>query len=81
MIDSPQPQKQALAQESMRQLEAQPEVNVEQKSNNKQSQTNPELVAELIRNGLTEEQAQGIAIYLAQGGSPEEVDEFLRSNK
>lgn len=81
MIDSPQPQKQALAQESMHQLEAQPKVNAEQKPNSKQSQTNPELIAELIRNGLTEEQAQDIAIYLAQGGSPEEVDEFLRSNK
>ena len=81
MIDPLQPQDQAPEQANMSQPEAQSEVNAEQKPNNNQAQINPELVAELVQNGLTEEQAQGVAVYLAQGGSPEEVDEFLRSNK
>ena len=45
----------------------------------KQPQVNQELVAELIKNGLTEEQAIRVSEYLNQGGSPEEVDEFIRS--
>jgi hypothetical protein len=81
MINPLQPQEQTPALESMSQPEAQPEVNAEKKPNNNQAQINPELIVELVQNGLSEEQAQGVAVYLAQGGSPEEVDDFLRSNK
>ena len=45
----------------------------------KQPQVNQELVAELIKNGLTEEQAIRVSEYLNQGGSPEAVDEVIRS--
>lgn len=79
MINSPQPQEQTPEQTNMSQPEIQTEVPAEQKPTT--NQVNPELVAELVQNGLSEEQAQDVAIFLAQGGSPEEVDEFLRSNK
>ena len=81
ILNSLHPQEQTLGQESVSQPNIQPEAITEQKPNTNQIQANPELVAELIHNGLSEEQAQGVAVYLAQGGSPEEVDEFLRSNK
>ena len=81
ILNSLHPQEQTLGQESSSQPNIHPEAITEQKPNTNQIQANPELVAELIQNGLSEEQAQGVAFYLAQGGSPEEVDEFLRSNK
>ena len=81
MIDSLQPQEQAPAIENIVQPETQSKAETEQELGSSQVQISPELVAELVQNGLSEEQAQGVAVYLAQGGSPEEVDEFLRSNK
>ena len=81
ILNSPHSQEQASGQEGVNQPNIQPETITEQKPNANQVQLNPELVAELVQNGLSEKQAQGVASYLAQGGSPEEVDEFLRSNK
>ena len=81
ILNSLHPQEQTLGQESSSQPNIHPEAITEQKPNTNQIQASSELVAELIQNGLSEKQAQGVAVYLAQGGSPEEVDEFLRSNK